>query len=63
MLCLTRWSGEWVVIRDSAGHIIGQVGVLRTKKGRVRLGFDFPEGFEINRSELDLEKYPEVKGE
>lgn len=47
MLLITRRTGEGIVINDSI-----EVKVVEIKGGRVKLGFEYPEGNTVYRQEL-----------
>lgn len=47
MLILSRSRGEKVLIGDDI-----VVTVVRVDRGKVRLGFETPEGIEVDRSEI-----------
>lgn len=49
MLLITRRTDESIVINDSI-----EVKVVEVKGGRVKLGFEFPEGNTVYRKELFL---------
>jgi sRNA-binding carbon storage regulator CsrA len=54
MLVLTRSHiGEYVNIYDGDGVYAGRVVLLEKGMGRVRLGFEFDEQYEIVRGEVD----------
>lgn len=54
MLILSRKSSESVVVGDPAGHVdqLLKVTVLEIGRGRVRLGFEGPDHFPVNRWEV-----------
>jgi carbon storage regulator len=54
MLVLTRRPGEAVWIGDEMTII-----VLAVKGNQVRIGFEVPQQFEINREEVGLRKWAE----
>ncbi len=62
MLVLTRRVFEGVIIRDKAGRLVGKVSVAEIGKNRVRIGFDFEKDYEIQRSEVDVEKQAKAAG-
>ena len=53
MLCLTRKTGESILIAD---NII--VTVVEIERGRVKLGITAPKSIGILREELDVRRYP-----
>ena len=56
MLLITRRIDESIVINDSI-----EVTVVEVKGGRVKLGFEFPEGNTVYRKELFLKIQEENK--
>tara|TARA_B100001248_G_C27225961_1_gene382521 strand:- start:124 stop:363 length:240 start_codon:yes stop_codon:yes gene_type:complete len=56
MLLITRRPGESVVINDNI-HLT----VVEVRGGRVKLGFDYPEGNTVYRKELYLKIQDENK--
>jgi sRNA-binding carbon storage regulator CsrA len=55
-LTLTRKAGERIMLRKD-GQILGFIGLVEIDRGRIKLLLDLP-GIEINREEVDREKYP-----
>jgi carbon storage regulator len=56
MLLITRRSGEGIVINDSI-----EVTIVEIKGGRVKLGFEYPEGNTVYRKELFVKIQAENK--
>jgi carbon storage regulator len=60
MLALTRRPGEEVVIGDPDDPV-GVVRVVEVSGDKVRLSFDFPRSWQINRRELADEKARQIE--
>lgn len=49
MLCLTRRQGESVIFFDADGKLLGRITVDHVTTSKVKLQFDFPTTFVIER--------------
>jgi len=56
MLALTRKPQERAVVRTPAGEVL-VVTIARVDRNKVRILFDGPMSFEIDREEVYVEKY------
>lgn len=52
-LVLTRRTGESVIIRNEAGEVVVIVAVQEVRSGKVKLLFQAPPAWPVNRQEID----------
>jgi len=53
LLCLSRRTGEKVILRDEDGRLIAEILITYIDRGKVRLGIKADHSVKIYRDEID----------